>query len=101
MVVSKGLYVCIKKGWMCFTRSWVNQLEDQFELAVSALMNVWALSFKFQPKPENTKKPKAQIFLNSRSGQKILWKTFYKKLLLRKYHVKFILHFALAVEGNI
>ena len=41
------------------------------------------------------------MFLNSRSNQKILWKIFYKKLLLRKCHVRFILHVVLAAEGYI
>ena len=91
----------ILKGWMYFVSSWVNQLKDQFQLAVRALMNVLALSFKFEPKPENPKKTKTQMFLNSRSDQKILWKIFYKKLLLRKCHVRFILHVALAAEGYI
>ena len=38
------------------------------------------------------------MFLNSRSDQKILWKIFYKKLLLRKCHVRFILHVVLAAD---
>ena len=79
MYQKDGMYVL--KGWMYFIRSCVNQLQDQFQLAVSALMtvlatgrlvsarckgvmNVLAPSFKFEPKPENPKKPKAQIFLN-------------------------------------
>ena len=91
----------ILKGCMYFISSWVNQLEDQFQLAVTALMTVLALSFKFEPKPENPKKPKTQMFLNLRTNQKLLWKIFYKKFLLRKCHVRFILHVALAAEGYI
>ena len=43
------------------------QLKYQFQVAVKTLMNVFPLSFKFETKPENPKKPKTQIFLKSGS----------------------------------
>ena len=48
------------KGRMYFIRSWINQeLEHWFQLAVKALVNVFALCFKFEPKPKSSKKPKS------------------------------------------
>ena len=40
----------------------------------SCRLLVLALSFKFKAKPENSK---TGVFLNSKSGQKIFWKTCY------------------------
>ena len=65
MDISKGSYVCIKRTDV-FTRSWINQLEHYFQPAVRALMNVFALSFKFESKPENSKKPKSLDTLKSK-----------------------------------
>ena len=47
------------KGWIYFIRSWISQLEHEFQLVVRALMNVIALSFKFEPKTESLKKSKS------------------------------------------
>ena len=59
------------------------------------------LGFKFEAKPEKSKKSKSWGILNSKRDQEIFWKTCDKKLLLKKCHVRFILHFALAFEGYI
>ena len=56
---------------------------------------------EFGPKPDNRKKTRAQIILNSKSDKKILWKAFYKKLFFGLCHVRFFLHFTLAAEGYI
>ena len=43
-------------------------------------MNVFALGFKFEPKPKNLKKPKSLDTLKySKRDKKILWKTYLKK----------------------
>ena len=60
-------------------------------------MNVLALSFKFEPKRENSKKSKSLDILKFKKCRKHVT----KKLLLRKRHVRFTLHFALAAEGYI
>ena len=49
----------VLKGWIYFIRPWISQLEHEFQLVVRALMNVTALSFKFEPKPESSKKSKS------------------------------------------
>ena len=61
----------------------------------------WRLRLKFEAKPEKSKKSKSWGILNSKRDQEIFWKTCDKKLLLKKCHVRFILHFALAFEGYI
>ena len=58
MDVSKGSYVCIKRTDVFYTF-----MDKPTRTLVSArcksLMNVFALSFKFEPKPENSKKLKS------------------------------------------
>ena len=63
------------------------------------LPSPWKLGFKFEVKPEKSKKSKSWVFLNLKCDQEMFWKTCsQKKLLLQKCHVRFILHFILAFD---
>ena len=63
---------------------------------------LWRLGFKFEAKPEKSKKSKSWGILEFKMSLKnILENMLQKKLLLQKCHVRFILYFVLASEGYI
>ena len=60
----------------------------------------WRLGFKFEAKPEKSKKSKSWGILKFKMwSRNILENMLQKKLLLQKCHVRVILHFVIASEG--
>ena len=62
----------------------------------------WRLGFKYEAKPEKSKKSKSWDIIKFKMwSRNLLGNMLQKKLLLQKCHVRFILHFVLASEGYI
>ena len=94
MDISKGLYVCVKKMDVFYA------LMDK---PTRALVPTHCKGVNDRLGPEfQLRSPKAKIFLNSKSDKKNIAENMLdKNILLRKCHVRFILHFALAAEDYI
>ena len=62
-------------------------------------MKCYALSFKYESKPENSKKCKSRVSSYPKSG-KIFVENMLQKILFSSCYVKFIFPMALAVAGS-